>query len=135
MTVLLKNHWIIFINIAVILNSTNTWCQHSGTGRVRSARKSPILRQKTNKQTKKKKKKSLNEIYSWDAKQKRYNSKKKKGKTKHLYMWLCHMSLSSLWQCMEIGLIDSSVNIAEEQRSALKPNCTAKTYEWSEEER
>lgn len=60
---------------------------------------------------------------------------KKKGKTKHLYMWLCHMSLSSLWQCMEIGLIDSSVNIAEEQRSALKPNCTAKTYEWSEEER
>lgn len=36
---------------------------------------------------------------------------------------------------MEIGLIDSSVNIAEEQRSALKPNCTAKTYEGSEEER
>lgn len=36
---------------------------------------------------------------------------------------------------MEIGLIDSSVNIAEEQRSALKPHCTAKTHEGSEEER
>lgn len=28
---------------------------------------------------------------------------------------------------MVIGLIDYSVDIAEEQRSALKPNCTAKT--------
>lgn len=30
---------------------------------------------------------------------------------------------------MEIGRIDHSVNIAEEQRSALKPNCTAKTWQ------
>lgn len=29
---------------------------------------------------------------------------------------------------MEIGRIDHSINIAVEQRSALKPNCTAKTW-------
>lgn len=36
---------------------------------------------------------------------------------------------------METGLIDSSVDIAEEQRSALKPKCTAETCEGVRERR
>lgn len=33
-----------------------------------------------------------------------------------------------VFNSVEVGLIDSSVNIAEERRGALKPNCTAETY-------
>ena len=39
--------------------------------------------------------------------------------------------VSCCHQCdddIEIRLIDASVNIAEEQRISLKPNCTTKTF-------
>lgn len=113
MTELLKN----FINIVIILNSTNTRCRHTGTSGVRTVHKSPSKRQKR----KEEKIQSLNEKYSWDAKPNRYNPKKKKRiekKKNHCAI------LTYQWDNTEIGLIDSSVNIAEEQRRVLKPNCT-----------
>lgn len=74
----------------------------------------------------------MKNIPEMQNKRNRYNEKVEKKK--HHYMRLCHMLL---YHCdnAKIGLIESSVNTAEEQRSALKANCMAKTYEGSEEER
>lgn len=63
------------------------------------------------------------------------NKRKKEKKKKHITT--CDCVTCCCHQCDDIatGLIESSVNIAEEQRSALKRNCTAKTHEGTEEER
>lgn len=57
------------------------------------------------------------------------NKTKEKTKQKHITTWVCATCCCLQCDDIETGLIDSSVNIAEEQSCALKPNCTAKTYE------
>lgn len=54
-------------------------------------------------------------------------NKRKRNNQKQTKKIDCVMCCCHPCDNMEIGLTDSSVNIAEEQRSAPKPNCTAKT--------
>ena len=63
------------------------------------------------------------------TKQKKDPQKKKNKKEKHHYMrFASHVAAVTLiiWT---LGWLMLSVNIAEEQRSALKLNCTAKTHD------